>query len=120
MLYICGASRAQDLLSVPAKHKFWDATNDTLFATHAALEAADFSITHMNLSNGGRELDPMARALCQRGTLGQLVFFGGRTAGVVAVSYLLHRTGHHRLERTFPIYASADSAYGVGYSFAHH
>jgi hypothetical protein len=119
MLSISGASRAQDLLSAPAKHNFWDATNKTLFATHAALEAADFSLTHMNLSNGGHELDPMARALCQGGTAGQLLFFGGRMAGVVAVSYLLHRTGHHRLERTFPIYASADSAYGVGYSFAH-
>ncbi len=40
-------------------------------------------------------------------------------AGVVAISYLLHKSGHHKLERAFPIYASGDSAYGVGYSFAH-
>jgi hypothetical protein len=33
--------------------------------------------------------------------------------------YVLHRTGHHKLERAFPIYASGDSAYGVAYSFAH-
>ncbi len=120
MLYICGASRAQDLPSAPTKHKFWDATNNMLFATHAALEAADFGITHANLSNGGQEFDPMAKALCQSGTAGQLVFFGGRMAGVVAVSYLLHKTGHHKLERIFPIYASGDSAYGVANSFAHH
>jgi hypothetical protein len=90
-----------------------------LFASHAALEVADFGITHRNLRLGGKELDPTARALCQSGTAGQLVFFGGRMAGVVAISYLLHKTGHHRLERTFPIYASGDSAYGVAYSLAH-
>jgi hypothetical protein len=83
------------------------------------LEAVDFGITHHNLSDGGREMDSMAKALCESGTAGQLLFFGGRMAGVVGISYLLHRTGHHKLERAFPVYASGDSAYGVGYSFAH-
>jgi hypothetical protein len=64
-------------------------------------------------------MDAMARPFCERGTAGQAVFFGGRMAGVVAVSYLLHKTGHHKLERAFPLYASGDSAYGVVYSFVH-
>lgn len=119
ILLACGASGAQDLPEVRSKHNVWDTANRTLFASHAALEAVDFGITHHNLSNGGRELDPMAKALCESGTAGQLVFFGGRMAAVVAVSYVLHRTGHHKLERAFPIYASGDSAYGVAYSFAH-
>jgi hypothetical protein len=119
VLLVCGASGAQDLLEVRTKHDFWDTANKTLFASHAALEAVDFGITHHNLSNGGRELDPMAKTLCESSTAGQLVFFGGRMAAVVAVSYALHRTGHHRLERALPIYASGDSAYGVAYSFAH-
>src|SRR5580704_5626328 len=118
VLFVCSAGGAQDLPGV-TKHKFWDAANKTLFASHAVLEAVDFGITHHNLSNGGRELDSMAKALCENGTAGQLVFFGGRMAGVVGISYLLHRTGHHKLERAFPVYASGDSAYGVGYSFAH-
>ena len=61
-----------------------------LFASHAVLEAADLGITHHNLSNGGREIDPMAKALCESGTVGQLFFFWGRMAGVFAFSYLLH------------------------------
>jgi hypothetical protein len=64
-------------------------------------------------------MDSMAKALCESGTGGQLVFFGGRMAGVVGVRYLLHRTGHRKLKRAFPVYASGDSGYGVGYSFAH-
>jgi hypothetical protein len=119
VFFICGVAGTQDLPSVPPKHGFWDVANKTLFASHAALEALDFGITHHNLSQGGKELDPMAKALCESGTPGQLVFFGGRMAGVVAISYLLHKTGHHKLERAFPVYASGDSAYGVAYSFAH-
>jgi len=119
LFVISGAARAQDLSEVATSHSFWDAANKALFASHAALEAVDFGITHRNLSRGGREMDSMAKPLCESGTAGQLVFFGGRMAGVVAISYLLHRTGHHKLERAFPIYASGDSAYGVAYSFAH-
>jgi hypothetical protein len=119
LLVICGSASAQDLLEHPMKHDFWDVSNKVLFASHAGLEAVDFGITHRNLSQGGREMDSMAKALCESGTPGQLVFFGGRMVGVIAISYLLHRTGHHKLERAFPIYASGDSAYGVAYSFAH-
>ena len=116
---ISTASAAQGLPEVPTSHGFWDRANKVLFASHAALEAADFGITHHNLSDGGREIDPMAKALCESGIGGQLAFFGGRMAGVVAISYFLHKTGHHKLERAFPVYASGDSAYGVAYSFAH-
>jgi hypothetical protein len=119
VVLIFGICSAQDLPKLRQKAEFWDRANRALLASHAVLEALDFGITHHNLSHGGRELDPAAKALCQSGTPGQLVFFGGRMAGVIAVSYLLHRTGHHNLERAFPIYASGDSAYGVAYSFAH-
>jgi hypothetical protein len=118
VLLACGATEAQDL-PASASHDFWDTTNKTLFMSHAAIESLDFGITHYNLSHGGREMNPEAKALCESGTPGQLVFFGGRTAGVVAITYLFHRTGHHTLERLFPLYASGDSAYGVVYSFAH-
>jgi hypothetical protein len=118
-LLISGAASAQDFSEITAKHNFWDATNKTLFISHAALEAVDFGITHRNLSHGGKEMDSMAKPFCERGTAGQLLFFGGRTVGVVAISYLLHKTGHHKLERAFPMYANGDSAYGVAYSFAH-
>jgi len=119
VVFACATASTQALSQVPVKHNFWDLANRMLFASHGALEAVDFGITHHNLSDGGRELDPMAKALCESGTTGQWVFFGGRMAGVVAISYLLHKTGHHRLERVFPIYASGDSAYGAAYSFAH-
>src|SRR5450755_3103403 len=84
-LLVSSTARAQDLSKAPASHSFWDITNKTLFASHATLEAVDFGITHRNLSHGGKELDPAAKVLCESGTPGQLIFFGGRMAGVVAV-----------------------------------
>jgi len=115
----CLPGFAQDFIHTKPRHKFWDTPNKLLFSSHAALESVDFGITHRNLSNGGQELDPMAAPFCQRGTAGQAAFFGGRVAAVVGVSYLLHRTGHHGLERMFPVYLSGDTAYGVAYSFSH-
>jgi hypothetical protein len=84
-----------------SEHHFWDTANKLLFASHGVLEALDFGITHHNLSDGGREMDSMAKALCESGTAWQLVFFGGRMAGVVGISYLLHRTGHHNWSGLF-------------------
>jgi len=124
LLVICAAACAQgqrkeDPADALPQHHFWDATNKALFSIHVGLEAVDFGITHYNLSQGGRERNPMGKALCESGTAGQLVFFGGRTAGVLGISYLFHKTGHHKLERAFSVLASGDSAYGATYSFAH-
>jgi len=119
VLLFCACGLAQDLPEAPSAHRFWDRTNKILFLSHAALEATDFGITHHNLSHGGRELDSMGKALCESGTAGQLVFFGGRMAGVAGITYALHRLGLHKLERGFFVVADVDSSYGVIYSFAH-
>ena len=118
-LLLCGSAWAGELPNAPSSHKFWDKPNKILFAVHVGLEATDFAITHHNLSRGGTEMNPMAKDLCESGTAGQLVFFGGRIAGLTAITYLLHRTRHHKMERALLVAASVDSAYGVTYSFAH-
>jgi hypothetical protein len=102
-----------------SQHRFWNRTDTLLLSSHAGLEALDFGITHHNLAEGGKEMDSMAKALCESGAGGQIIFFGGRTAGVIGISYLLHRLHQYRMERAFIIYASGDSLYGVSYSFAH-
>jgi hypothetical protein len=73
-------AQAQVFPGGSSQHHLWDAANKLLFASHGVLEAVDFGITHRNLSDGGREMDSMAKALCESGTAGQLVFFGGRMA----------------------------------------
>jgi hypothetical protein len=115
----CAPMCAQEFPDAPSTHRFWDGTNQRLILSHVALEAIDAGITHRNLSMGGKEVNAMAKQLCESGTAGQVLYFAGRSVGVVGISYLLHRTRHHKLERIFIVAASIDSAYGVTYSFAH-
>src|SRR5436305_4389510 len=106
------------LPEAPSQHRFLDGKNRFLFSTVAMFSGADFAVTHMNLANGGRELNPMVRPFT--GSTGALaVNFAGQTAGVVAVSYFLHKSGHHRLERMVPVANIASSAFAVAYGLSH-
>lgn len=117
VLFLTTGGAAQRLPEAP--HKFWDRKNKTLFLIHAGVETTDFAITHHNLTNGGRETNPLEKGLCESGAAGQAAFFGLRTAGALGISYLFHRTNHHRLERATTMFMISDSAYGATYSFLH-
>lgn len=99
-------------------HKFWDRENKILFATVAAGGAADFAVTHANLQNSGKELDPITR-LFSGSTAGLAVNFAGETAGVVGLSYVFHKTGHHKLERLTPLVNFSGSLAAVAYGLSH-
>ena len=107
-------------LSQPAaiEHKFWDRENKVLFFTATALNGADFAITRSNLQSGGQELNPVVRFF-GRSTAGLAVNFVGETAGVVSLSYFLHKTGHHKLERWVSVVNISSSAGAVSYGLAH-
>lgn len=100
------------------EHKFWDRENTVLFATVAAFSAADFAVTRDNLSHGGRELNPLTRPF-SGSTAGLAVNFAGETAGVIGISYWLHKTGHHKLERIAPLVNFGASAFAVTYGLTH-
>jgi len=99
-------------------HRFWDKQNRILFASVTALSAADFAITRANLQNGGRELNPVTR-LFSGSTAGLAVNFAGETAGMVGLSYFLHKGGHHRLERIAPLLNIGASCFAVGFDLGH-
>ena len=101
-----------------AEHRFWDKQNVALFAASAALSAADFTVTHANLQNGGRELNPIVR-IFGRSTAGLAANFVGETAGGVGLSYFFHKTGHHKLERIVSFVNIGSSAGAVSYGLAH-
>jgi hypothetical protein len=104
--------------NAPSPHSFWDSRNRELFAGVTALSAADFAVTRSNLRNGGTELNPVTR-LFGRSTPGLALNFSLETAGIVAASYLLHETGHHKLERIVSVVNIGSSATAVGYGLAH-
>jgi len=102
----------------PEEHKFWDKENTALFATVAGFSAADFAVTRDNLSHGGRELNPLTRPFTGS-TAALAANFAGETAGVIGISYMFHKTGHHKLERLTPMVNFAASAFAVSYGLAH-
>ena len=99
-------------LPASPSHRFWDRKNNLLFATSAAFSAADFFVTRNRLRNGGQELNPVTGVFAGS-TAGLAVNFAGETVGVVGLSYLFHKTGHHKLERAVSLVNIGASAAAV-------
>jgi hypothetical protein len=78
-------------------HRFWDRENDLLFAGVGAGRALDYAST-LNLRRRGIDEIFLTNSIVDNHPL-----FAGieaaATATSIGVSYLFHRTGHHRLER---------------------
>ena len=83
-----------------------------------AATAADFAATHRNLSRGGEERNPVARVFTGS-TGGRVAYFAGSAAGTIGLSYIFHRTNHHKLERATLMVGIGCSAQGAAYSFTH-
>jgi hypothetical protein len=99
-------------------HRFWDRKNTALFATSAAFTTADFFVTRANLQSGGQELNPVTR-MFGRSSAGLAANFAGETIGVVGISYVFHKTGHHKLERAVSVVNIGSSAAAVSFGLAH-
>jgi len=90
------ASAAAESLPA-ATHRFWDRENDLLFAGVGAGRGLDYAST-LNLRRRGIDEVFLTNSIVDNHTL-----FAGieasATAASIGVSYIFHRTGHHRLER---------------------
>ena len=115
---VASAPVATVLPEAPSPHKFWDNENRVLFASVAVLSAADFALTRSILQNGGKELNPVTRVF-SGSTAGLAVNFAGQTAGIIGISYLFHKTGHHQLERLTPMLNIGASSFAVAYDLSH-
>ena len=92
------ASDAAPQASPPqTTHRFWDRTNDLWFAGVGAARALDYAST-VNLRRRGLDEIFLTNSIVDNHPL----FAGIEAAATgvsIGVSYLFHRTGHHRLER---------------------
>jgi hypothetical protein len=101
-----------------AAHPFWDRENRALFTAVGALATADFCTTRANLASGGRELNPVTRVF-SGSTPGLATNFPLETASTIGISYMFHKTGHHKLERMTSFVNIATSADAVAYGLTH-
>jgi hypothetical protein len=104
--------------SESAPHRFWDRENGVLFALNAGAATADFSVTRANLRSGGQELNPVTRIMTGS-TPALAANFALETGGVIGVSYLFHKTGHHKLERATSVVNFSGSIAAVAYGVTH-
>ena len=104
--------------SESASHRFWDRENSALFALNAGAAATDFCVTRANLKNGGQELNPVTRIMTGS-TPALAANFALETGGVIGVSYLFHKTGHHKLERVTSMVNFGGSIAAVAYGVTH-
>jgi len=93
----------------PPPHKFWDTENICLFAGVGAPRMFDYASTRHFRDQGDNEV-LLTNAIVDNRPLFVGIELAG-TAASIGVSYLLHRTGHHTLERWVSI---AHIGIGVG------
>ncbi|HUX66684.1 MAG TPA: hypothetical protein VMV31_04270 [Terriglobales bacterium] len=84
--------------SAPAPHRFWwDRANTPLIFGIATVQALDFSSTHY-FRNRGKDEWLLTNQLVDNRPAFATTEIAATAAGV-GLMYLLHRSGHHRLER---------------------
>src|SRR5580704_19649969 len=97
-------------------HPFWDRTNILLFSGVALFRGLDYASTRNFQARGRKEI-----LLPQDVVNNSAAFAGVEAAGAatsVGISYLFHRTGHHKLERWLSIGHISVTAFGVGRNYS--
>jgi hypothetical protein len=97
-------------------HRFWDRTNGLWFAGVGASRGLDYAST-LNIRRRGINEDFLNNSIVDNHPL-----FAGieaaATGASIGVSYLFHRTGHHRLERWTSIVHFAVATAGAARNYA--
>lgn len=85
----------------PTEHRFWDTTNDLLFAGVGAARTLDYFST-LNMRRRGRQEILLTNDVVDNHAAFAVIEAAG-TGASIGVSYLFHRYGHHKLERATSI-----------------
>ena len=113
-----GDTQARVQPAIPPRkiHRFFDRTNLALFAGVAAVRALDYTSTQHFRNQGNDEV------LLTNSIVDNKPLFAGievaATAASIGVSYWLHRTGHHKLERWVSIVHIGVGTFGDAHNYS--
>ncbi len=96
-------------------HRFWDSRNKGLFAGVFAVRALDFAST-LNMRARGRDEILLTNEIVDNKPAFVAIELGA-TAASIGVSYWLHRTGHHTLERWVSILHISIGGFGAARNY---
>jgi hypothetical protein len=108
------ASTTAPLPDAPSQkppHAFWDRTNILLFSGIAVFRGLDYASTRNFLARGREEVLIPDDIVNNSAAFASLEAAGTLTS--VGLSYLLHRTNHHKLERWLSIGHIGVTGFGV-------
>ncbi|MGB9073170.1 MAG: hypothetical protein WCC22_10930 [Terriglobales bacterium] len=97
-------------------HAFWDRTNRQLFTGIALMRVLDYTST-LNMQRRGREEILLPDDVVNN-RAGFAALEAASTATSIGLSYLLHRTGHHKLERWLSIGHISATGFGAARNYA--
>ena len=97
----------------PAGHPFFDKKNMIGFSVHGVTRIADAAQTCTLLNKPGRKEAWLPVHSCS----GVVAYSLSMIPAQIGSSYILHRRGHHKLERWLPYLWATPSAAGVAVSF---
>jgi hypothetical protein len=100
----------------PPPHRFWDRTNILLFTGVGVFRGLDYASTR-NMQARGREEILLPDDVANNNA-GFAALEAAGTATSIALSYWLHRTGHHKLERWLSIGHIGVTGFGVARNYA--
>jgi hypothetical protein len=100
----------------PPPHRFWDRENILLFTGVGVFRGLDYASTR-NMQARGREEILLPDDVVNN-SAGFASLEAAGTAVSVGISYGLHRTGHHKLERWLSIGHIGVTAFGVARNYS--
>jgi hypothetical protein len=126
----CAAAQSQDTPSqappaapssvivdyAPPVHSFWDRENILLFSGVAVFRGLDFASTK-NFERRGRQ-EVLIPDDVVNNSAGFAALEAAGTATSIGISYIFHRTGHHKMERWLSIGHIGVTAFGVAWNYS--
>ena len=100
----------------PGPHAFWDKENILLFAGVGIFRGLDYASTRNMQARGRREILLADAVVNNSAAFASLEAAGTMTS--VGISYIFHRTGHHKLERWMSISHISVTGFGVVRNYA--
>ena len=98
------------------EHRFWDRTNILLFSGVAVFRGLDYASTRNFQARGRTEIlipDDVAN-----NSAGFASLEAAATMTSVGISYIFHRTGHHKMERWLSIGHISVTGFGVAWNYS--
>jgi hypothetical protein len=100
----------------PTEHRFWDRENILLFSGVAVFRGLDFASTK-NFERRGRQ-EVLIPDDIVNNSPGFAALEAAGAATSIGLSYIFHRTGHHKMERWLSIGHISVTAFGVAWNYS--